>query len=261
VTTLGVARHDLGVVWNTTARNGLLAVSVLSGTGGVLAGILLSDGQPTPAFLSFSLWIVTGTTLSAYALLFSAVVISGARESGQLRVLFGTPIDRPQFFLGILLSRSLATVAVSATALTLSLSLVVLTTRSLPTVTLLSRMGYTLVVTLVYAAVGVSISAVSRTRLRALATAVVTYVVFGFWTQFTGSVLGLDTNNLGLLRLIPRLSPFGAYSQLATPAEAIYAVPVESWHLSTPVMVIILLLWVLLPAWTGYASFSQSDIR
>lgn len=261
MTTLGVARHDLGIVWNTTVRNGLLAVSVLSGTGGVLAGILLSDGQPTPAFLSFSLWLVAGTTLPAYALLFSAVAISGPRESGQLRVLFGTPIDRPQFFLGILLSRSLATVAVSATALTLSLSLVVLTTGSLPTATLLSRAGYTLAVTLVYAAVGVSISAICRTRLRALITAVVTYVVFGFWTQFTGSVLGLDTNVSELLRLVPRLSPFGAYSQLATPAKAIYAVPVESWHLSTPVMVVIILLWVLLPVGIGYASFSKSDIR
>lgn len=261
MTSLGVARHDLSVVWNTTVRNLLIVGSILVGICGVLAGILLSDGRLTAEFLSFSLWLVTGTILPAFALLFSAVAISGARESGQLRVLFGAPINRPQFFLGTLLSRSIAAAAVSGVALTVSLIFVALTSDVISSPVILSSVSYTIGVTVVYAVIGVSISAVTRTRLRALAAGIVTYIIFGFWPQFTGSVLGLETSSSGLLQLVPRLSPFGAYSQIVTPSKAIYAASVESWHLSTPTMIVVLLSWALLSATAGYLSFCRSEIQ
>lgn len=260
MTSFGVAKHDLGVVWNTTVRNALIVVSVTTAAGGLLTSILLSNGQPTSEFLSFSLWLVMGTALPACALLLSAVAISGTRESGQLRVLFGVPINRSQFFLGTLLSRSITAVVVSGVALTVLLLFVVFTTRNVPSLMLFLSAGYTVAITVVYSVMGISISAMSQTRIRSIIISVIVYIVLGFWPQLTGSVFELGSSRLGLLQLVPRLSPFGAYSQVATPSEAIYAAPVESWHLSVPMMTVILLMWTFLPAAAGYLSFCQSDI-
>jgi len=260
MTSFGVAKHDLGVVWNTTVRNGLIVVSVTTAAGGLLTSVLLSDGQPTSEFLSFSLWLIMGTILPACSLLLSAVAISGTRESGQLRVLFGAPINRSQFFLGTLLSRSVTAIVVSVAALTVLLLFVILTTGNAPSLMILLSAGYTVVVTAVYAVIGISISAISQTRIRSIIRAIAVYIVLAFWPQLTGSVFELGSSGLGLLQLIPRLSPFGAYSQIATPSEAIYAASVESWHLSVPMMTVILLMWIFLPAAAGYLLFCQSDI-
>lgn len=56
------------------------------------------------------------------------------------------------------------------------------------------------------------------------------------------------------------LSPFGAYSQVVTPSQAIYAETVTGSLLATPTMAAILVAWTVVPALAGYWWFSRVEL-
>lgn len=267
MTTVALFRHDLGVVRRTVVGKLLLGLPVAATLGSVLVGAALSNGPLTADFLVFSMWLVVGTVLPLGTVLTSAVTIAANRESGRLRLLFGTPITKADVFVGTLLSRfvvvTIAVVAGFALAGIAFLFLSVDVTRG----SLWKLAGFTLLLCITYSSVGTALSVVSPTRLRAVTTALVFYVLSALWPQMVTILAGSDGPSLGdptatetFTHFLGTLSPFGAYSQAVTPSQAIYAETVTGVLLATPTMLLILLAWVLLPLSLGYLWFVRADL-
>lgn len=267
MTTAAVFRHNLGVVRRTVVGKLLVGLSAGATLGGILVGAALSNGPLTADFLVFSMWLVIGTLLPLGAVLTSAVTIAANRESGRLRLLFGTPITKADVFVGTLLSRFVVITIAGITGFVLAgialLFLSVDPTRS----SLWKLAGFTLLLCITYSSVGTVLSAVFSTRLRAVTTALVFYISSVLWPQMVTIFAGSDGPRLGeptdtetFIHFLGTLSPFGAYSQAVTPSQAIYAETVTGTLLATPTMLLILLAWVLLPLPLGYWWFVSTDL-
>lgn len=266
MTIRNVLRHDLTVVWRTIAGKILLGLSVAATLGGTFVGYALSGEPLTGDFLAFSLWLVAGTVLPLGALLTAAVSIAADRESGRLRLLFGTPVTRTDLFLGTLLSRMVAMCVSVIAGFALAGLVVTLITVDV-TRPILELTAFTLLLCVVYTSIGIAVSAISSTRLRAVGAALVFYVWAAMWPQITSMFGGSDSPWRGepttaetVSHFVGTWSPFGAYSQIATPQRAIYAESVTGPLLATPMMLLILFVWVVVPIFVGYRWFSQTDL-
>ena len=266
MTTAKFFRHDLTVVQQTAVGKLLFALAVGAPLGGVLIGFVLSNGPLTSDFLVFSLWLVAGTVLPLGALLTAAITITADRESGRIRLLFATPLTKLDVFAGTLLSR----VAVTCLAAVVGFGLTGLVLQALSidlTRELTVLAGFTILCCVVYTSIGIAVSAVSSTRLRAVGVAIAFYVFSAFWPQLVSQIgepggprLGEPTPAETMTHFVGTLSPFGAYSQIVTPGRAIYAEPVSGPLLATPTMAAILAVWAVLPVLVGYWWFSQVDV-
>ena len=122
-------------------------------------------------------------------------------------------------------------------------------------------------VSVTYTAIGVAIAAVATTRVRAIGAAIAFFVASALWPHLART-FG-PTTDFGAVEptaaetvtyVVGTLSPFGAFSQAATTERAIYAVAVTDPLLSTPVMVVVLLCWTVVPVVVAYRSFASSDL-
>lgn len=267
MTAIAVLRHDLTVVRRTLVGKLLLALSVGASLGGILAGYVLSEGSLTGDSLVLSLWLVAGTVLPLGTLLTSAVAIAADRESGRLRLLFGTPVTKTDIFVGTLLSRVVATSAAVVVGFVLVALVLSLLSADVIQRSLWEHAGFTLVICVVYTSVGIAVSAISPTRLRAVGVAITFYVWSAFWPQLVSQVaepsgprVGEPTATETLSHFVGTLSPFGAYSQVVTPARAIYAESVSGSLLATPTMTLLLVAWTTVPILVGYWWFSRIDL-
>lgn len=264
---LGPLRHDLFVVRRTTLGRLLagLAFGVPLLVG--LVGVGLSGGTLTAEFFAFSAWLVGGTSLSFVALVTGAVALSGARESGRLRLLLGTPVTKGDVFVGTLASR----LTLFASVVTVGFLVVGGATTTLlgtvPATAAVSIALYTALVCLAYTSIGMTVSAVTTTRLRAVAVALVVYGFTALWPQIVSTVAvpggprrGDPTRVETLAHFVGTLSPFGAYSQLATPPQAIYAEVVTGPLLASPTMIGVLCGWILFSVPLGYWRFATADV-
>lgn len=267
MTTADILRHDLGVVRRTIVGKLLIGLSLGATLGGVLVGIALSNGPLTAEFLVFSMWLVVGTVLPLGAVLTAAVTIAADRETGRLRLLFGTPVTKSDVFVGTLLSR-LMVICVSVVAgFVLTGAVLLLLSVDVAQQSLWQLAVFTLLLCAVYTSTGMVVSAISPTRLRAVAGALVFYVWSALWPQVVtlvaepgGPRLGEPTSAETFAHFVGTLSPFGAYSQIVTPSQAIYAEAVTGSLLATPTMLLILLAWTVLPIPVGYWWFSKIDL-
>ncbi|WP_276300945.1 ABC transporter permease subunit [Halorussus lipolyticus] len=258
--------HELTVIRRTAVGKFLVALSLVGALGGTLVGYGLSNDPLTGDFLAFSLWLVAGTVLPFGALLTSAVAIAADRESGRLRLLFGTPVTRADVFVGTLLSRVAATCV--SVGVGFALTVVVVSLFSVEATRGILRLAtFTLLFCVVYTTVGTVISAISPTRLRAIGLALVFYVWSAMWPQIVGILVGPNRSPPGpptsaerLTHFVGTLSPFGAYSQVVTPARAIYAESVAGSLLATPTMLLILVTWAVVPVPIGYWWLSRIDL-
>lgn len=260
-------RHDFTVVRRTVFGKLLLLLSIGATLGGVLVGYVLSNGPLTGDHLVLSLWLAAGTVLPLTALLTAAVTISADRESGRLRLLFGTPVTKADVFVGTLLSRTVAMSASILVGFAVTGLVVLLLSIDTTSDALLVLVGYTLLICGVYTSVGTAVAAISPTRLRAVAIALVFYVWSAFWPQLVsqfaepgGPRFGEPTPAETVSHFVGTLSPFGAYSQVVTPSRAIYAESVTGPLLATPTMSVILVIWATVPALVGYWWFSRVDL-
>lgn len=267
MTVRNVLRHDLTVVRRTVVGKLLFALSLGGTFAGILAGYVVSNGPLTGDYLVSALWLVTGTVLPLGVLSTTAVAISADRESGRLRLLFGTPVTKSDVFLGTLLSRIAA----------VSLSVIVgfLVTRLIVSVvaidvasgTFWRFAAFTVLTCVAYTSVGTAVSAVSSTRLRAVGVAIGFFVWSVFWPQLVSEIAGPGGPQLGeptaaetLAHFVGTLSPFGAYSQVVTSSQAIYGESVSGPLLATPTMTLILVAWTVFPPLAGRWWFSRIDL-
>lgn len=267
MTTIDVLRHDLTVVRRTIAGKLLLALSLGAMLGGVIAGYVLSNGPLTADSLALSLWLVAGTALPFGALLTAAVTIAADRESGRLRLLFGTPLTKTDVYVGTLTSR-VVTISASVVVGFVLVGLVVLLFSADVSPSSLSSLAvFTLLLCVAYTSVGVAVSAVSMTRLRAVGIALAFYVWAALWPHIVSTVAEPGGPQYGepataerIAHFVGTLSPFGAYSQIVTPPRAIYAESVAGPLLATSTMTVILLVWAITPIFFGYWWFSRVDL-
>jgi ABC-2 type transport system permease protein len=261
-----LARHDLVVLSRSGIGRLLVGLALASILGSVVAGAAMSNGPLTGEFLMFTIWLVPGIAIPFVATLTAAVSISSARDSGRLRLLFGTPTTRLDVFAGTLLSRTVATCVAVAVGVAISaVAVVALPITSLEHV--VRAVAFLFLVSVAYTAVGVAISAVATTRVRAVGAAIAFFVASAMWPHLArtfGPTSGLGTAEPTaaetLTYVVGALSPFGAFSQAAMTARAIYAVAVTDPLLSTPVMALVLLAWTVLPVAVAYRSFAAVDL-
>lgn len=262
-----VFRHDLGVVRRTVIGKFLISLSIGATLSGVLVGAALSSGPLTADFLVFSLWLVAGSVLSLGALLTAAVTIAADRETGRLRLLFGTPVTKSDVFVGTLLSRIVVTCVSVVAGFAFTGVILVFLSVDVTQRSLWQLAGFTILLCVVYASLGTVVSAISSTRLQAVAGSLVFYVWSAIWPQMVtvvnssgGTRFGEPTAAETFAHFVGTLSPFGAYSQAVTPEQAIYAEKVTSSLLATSTMFLILLVWAFLPVPVGYWWFSRIDL-
>lgn len=267
MTVADILRHDLTVVRRNGVGKLLVALSLGVTLGGVLVGYALSNGPLTGDSLVLSSWLVAGTVFPLGVLLTAAVSISADRESGRLRLLFGTPMTKSDLFVGVLLSRVVATCASLAAGFTITGLLAALLSVDVNATAYWALGGYTLLLCIVYTSAGIAIAAISPTRLRAVGVALAFYVWSAFWPQIVSQVAepggprpGEPTSTETVAHFVGTLSPFGAYSQIVTPSRAIYAESVTGPLLATPTMLVILVVWSVVPGLVGFWWFSKIDL-
>jgi ABC-2 type transport system permease protein len=261
-----LARHDLVVLARSGTGRLLVGLAIASILGAVGAGIAMSNGPLTGEFLMFTIWLVPGIVIPFVGTLTAAVSISSARDSGRLRLLFGTPITRLDVFAGTLLSRTVTTCVAIAVGVAIGgVAVVALPIASFGHVA--RAVAFLFLVGVAYTAVGVAISALATTRVRAIGGAIGFFVASALWPHLA-QTFG-PTSDFGtaeptaaetLTYVVGTLSPFGAFSQAAMTERAIYAVAVTDPLLSTPSMVVVLLCWTLVLVAVAYRSFASTDL-
>lgn len=260
-----VARHDL-----LTIRRSLLLKTVLLVLGaapvvGIAVGVALSDDL-TPRFLLLSMWLVVSGIVPLVALLTTAPTIAAGRESGRLRLLFTSPIDRLALVAGTLCSRLF--VVEGALLLGFACASGSLLALSLPVSlgALAGFVGFTLLLAVTYVSLGVAISTTTTSQTRAVGLALGVFIATLFWPRIAGILHTVLTTATGLpvsettFDIVGRLSPFGAYSQVISDAGAIYGVEPTTPLLESGSMATVLVAWAVVPLLVSYRRFSGTTL-
>lgn len=231
-----------------------------------------------------------------FLLTFRAVV--SPRTAGSLKLTLSLPLTRREILLGKILGRSAGICAVVVTA-TVALTVLGTVRFGFPNpLRFASVVGSTLLYILVLVTISVSASAMSSSLVRVVGTVFTTYVLaFIFWDQITGSLYGgftgTSVNRLsppaeGGLFLLDRLAPESAYNVLTnwllgvgnsadsfefvvpelTPGnttdtlvvEAAFQAGSEPFYLHPALAVVILLLWIAIPAFVASHRFRRADL-
>ncbi|MFC4541187.1 ABC transporter permease subunit [Halosolutus amylolyticus] len=232
------------------------------------------------------------------ALLVGYMAIVGERQSGSLRVLFGLSHSRWNVFLGKLASRLGVIVVATAVACLVALGMVVAMFDSFPARTLLAFSLLTVLLGMVFTAIAVAVSAMSASRMQAMAGAIGSYVLFTLgWHPLVAGVHYLVEGSLpgyeaaGWYFFLLRLNPLEAYTQVSSELAdqfiwgifgwqgVVEDIPAETLQEPNALMlsnrlggdlplylqewtaVPILLLWIAIPLAIGYWRFEGADLN
>lgn len=159
-----VFRQQLREANRTRELPGIVLLFVLIyGLLGLYHGAIYADaGNDTTDFLLFP-WMVSLLLVPMVGLLLGNNLVSGPREDGRLRLVFGQPVSRVAFFLGGYLASALVLVlAVAAGGLTMIAAIAALGT-AVDVGAILTFVGLSILVGLAFTGIAVSISAFART--------------------------------------------------------------------------------------------------
>lgn len=244
-----------------------------------LAMATSSAGEETPA--EDALWTTNAIVIwfvPIVALVVAYLSIAGERETGRIKYLLGLPTPRRDVVVGKFLSRSLVAVVAVLVAMAVGAAIVAYRFGSVPVGHLLAQTGFIAGFAIVYTAIAVGISAMSATRMRAMAGVIGVYVTFTVVWIVPGvnpydSVAYVVENLLGLserqhlYEFVFHLSPSFAYSRMtngflfdraedgAMPPE-----PGDPFYLQEWFMPVVLLVWLAVPLLVGYYRFRKAEI-
>ena len=259
-----------------------LAAAVVTGLCGLGAAIpsLVADGSdPSYTIGVETLFIAFGTVVPFVALGFGHSVVVGARESGTMRFLLGLPNRRLDIILGMALSRIAATVGVAASGGILGLLVVFAVYDSVALGPTLLVVAGLVTIAIVYAVVGIAVSASSGSSTSAVCGAFGVYVVLFFlWNRIPQAVYWLLDGSLpsgdirpGWFAFLTRLNPGTAVGDLtaarfewmrngqyvSTPRTTEMISGDVPFYLSEPAAVAGVLAWIVIPLVFSYWSFRR----
>lgn len=237
-----------------------------------------------------------GLLVPVAAIFVGYLSIAGERQSGSLRMLFGLGHGRDDVFVGKLLSRTGAILAVTAVSLAVTAALMLGTFGEVPLGTFAAFAALTVLLAVALTAIAVGVSASTGSRYRAMGGSIGAYLLFVlFWYPIVaglhyvveGSRPGYEVPAwyLGL----QLLNPVEAYRQavmMLTDRTAFVLVGWENvvadlgeagaepgalaaservageapFYLSEPFAALVLVAWIALAAGVGYWQFQRSDL-
>ena len=215
-----------------------------------------------------------GLLVPIVALVAAYLSIAGERESGSLKVLLGLPTSRGTVVLGKFLGRSGVVGVGLVVGFGISGMIIRILYGRLPLVAFTGTLALTVLLGLVFVGIAVGISAISRTRARAMTLAVATYLGLTLlWDLVPNAVHLLVTGQMpgeivpAWFLFLKSLSPTGAYSALvrdlllgADPALGTVGSGLGAVLLQPSVNLLVLALWTLLPIVGGFLSFRRADV-
>ena len=215
-----------------------------------------------------------GLLVPIVALVEAYLSIAGERESGSLKVLLGLPASRGTVVLGKFLGRSGVVAVGLVIGFGMSGVVIQLLYGRLPLVAFLGTLGLTVLLGVVFVGIAVGISAISRTRARAMTLAVAAYLGLTLlWDLFPNAVHLLVTGQMpggtvpAWFLFLQSLSPTGAYSALVRgillggdPTFGGVTSGFGSVLLQPAVNLLVLALWTIVPFAGGFLRFRRADL-
>lgn len=292
-----VARKDFEDTirsWMLWSILGVFIALMVIITAGANAG---SEGAPEFAeFVNFFTTLGGELLIPLTALIVGYLAITGERESGSLRILFGLSHDRRDVMVGKLTSRTgVMIIAAIVTCITAGVMGVVLGS-DVPTDTFLAFSGFTILLALAFTGIAVGVSARSATRVRSMGGVIASYVLFvvlwqpliaGIHYLVYGELAGLEAPEWYLF--LKLLNPIEAYRQAmmllidetvfglfgwefmvedlgaeAGTVELVLSNRVAGElpiYLSEWAILAVFLFWFTVPLLLGYRSFSRADLN
>ena len=273
---LAIARRDFADVRRSKVVSAAIGLFVAFVTLVVATSSTSGDSPAVDA-----LWSIHGIAIFFVPILVLVVAyrsIAGECESGRIQYLLGWPITRRDVILGKFLSRSLVAILAVAVAMGIGTVIVALRYPSVPLLEIATLTALMAFFAVVYTGIAVGVSALARTRGRALGGVVGIYVLF---TVLWGSpnvrpmdslaylledLLGLSARP-NLYEFVYHLSPSFAYSRLANGllfergTDGAIAPPEDApFYLTEWFMPAILLLWLVLTLAVGYRWFREAEL-
>ena len=292
-----VARKDFEDVIRSFMLWSVLGVSLLF-LGIISFGVSTGNTDQAGQETVYQLFNSVGAQIliPLMALIFTYMAIAGERESGSLRILFGLTHGRGDVVIGKLLSRT-ATMAVSMlVAGVVVLALILVQFDSLDVDGFLAFLVLTQLLVLTFSGIGIGISSIASSRIRAMGAAVGSYVVFFIvWNPLAavlhyaakGELAGLEAPDWYLFFL--NLNPLNTYrytlgnqldqymgtfvgwpaivedipaEQLSNPDALLLTNRAnDAFYTTDWFAVVVFLVWLAVPVLVGYWQFQRADLN
>jgi ABC-2 type transport system permease protein len=229
-----------------------------------------------------ALWSVTfigALFIPAIALVAAYLSIAGERESGSIKFLLSTPINRRELVLGKFVSRTIIVAVSCLLAFAVAAVLSVVWFSSLRPGVFLGVAAMTTLYALAYVAVAIAISASTASRSRAMGGALGFYfvtnllVIFGdlsirgLLEYVLNDLLGLGVADDPLTFITMLISPTQSYLSttfLTFPEDWLVANgfnPSETaWYVSGEMGLFLLIMWLVVPLAVGIWRFDRANI-
>ena len=294
-----VARKDFEDAirsWMLWAIIGVFVTLMVIVTAGANAN---TEGAPEFAeFVNFFTTLGGELLIPLTALMVGYLAITGERQSGSLRLLFGLTHDRRGVMIGKLTSRAgVMVIAALVTCVTAGVMGIVLGSP-VPLDTFLVFTGFTVLLALSFIGIAIGVSARSATRMRSMGGVIGSYVLFvvlwqpivaGIHYLSYGELAGLEPPEWYLFAKL--LNPIEAYRQamMLLIDETVFGLfgwefMVENLgegaqqgstelmltnrvagdlpiYLSEWAIVVVLLVWFIVPVALGYRAFEDADLN
>ncbi|WP_336325217.1 ABC transporter permease subunit [Halovenus sp. HT40] len=234
------------------------------------------------ADVTLALWnlvFVGAMFIPAIALVAAYLSIAGERESGSIKFLLSTPINRRELVLGKFLSRTAIVTASLLFAFVVSAILSLVWFSDLMIGTFLAVAALTTLYALAYVAVAIAISASTASRSRAMGGALGFYFVTNLLVVFgdlsiTGllryvlnELLGLGVGDDPITFMTMVISPTQSYlssTMLAFPEDFLTANTLDpstmSWYVQGEMGLALLVAWLVVPLLIGIWRFDKANI-
>ena len=246
----------------------------------VVPGLLDSD---IPG--EFVITIITPTAsifVPITAVIASYLAIAGERESGQLNILLSLPPSRREVVSGKFLGRAAVVLGAVVVAFVVALIPSLVLYDGFPATSYLMTMGLTALLGLAFVGLAVGLSAMTKTRTRAMAPAVGVVILFGtgIWGGLVTAVQFAMDRGLGIelqdntVTLIQLLSPSQSYTRLfntlvqpriveggSFAAQQIPDTSGAPFYLQDWFVFLLLAAWVVVPVAIGYLRFNGADLE
>lgn len=294
-----IARKDLEdvvrskMLWSILGLFIVLMVIITVGAG---AGEM-SDGG-AESVISLFVNIGAALMLPVTAIFVGYLAITGERESGSLRILFGLGHTRREILVGKLVSRITAMVVVTLVSCGIAAAMALAVFGSVPGSLFAGFVGLTVLFALMLTAFAVGISAMCATRYRAMGGAIGGYLVFVmFWYPAVAGVHylvegarpGYELPEWYLL--LQYLNPMEAYRQAIMLLTGENTYILIGWsnivedvgpevasqpgslvatnriagdlpvYLSEWAAIVVLLVWIIIPVAVGHWQFQRADLN